>query len=465
MNENYENIEDNAKAFVERFDDMLKSKNQYFFDVYEFENIIDYYLFKSDYKKAQKVVDYALKMHPLAFSIMIKQAQLFIRLSQPIKALKLLKKLTKIESTNSNLFFLKGVVFCSLGDIKNALNDFNHSLSVTYELKEDLLYNIAVALQEVGRYEFAVDYFLQAYKIDKEDITVIYELAFCYEKLDKDNLSINFYKEYLNKHPFSELAWFNIGTVYNKVEDYSLAIEAFDYAIAIDDEYALAYFNKAESLAFNEQFEESIEVFNEFLEISPDNAVAIFHIGESYAKLKNNEKALEFFDKAIELDNKFADAYYAKSYILYENKNFLDALHSIKKAIKLDSEDDEYWYLSGLINRELNFIEEADKSFKNAIDLNYSDVQIWIEYSKLNFGTKHIYKTINILSEAFEYYKDNVEINYRLAGYLAKIENFSSAAFHLKLALNIDFLRISIFREVYNKKNEMLENLIEQFNL
>ena len=41
---------------VTRFESMLKKKENYYFDCEEFQDIIEYYLYKSDFKQAENVV-------------------------------------------------------------------------------------------------------------------------------------------------------------------------------------------------------------------------------------------------------------------------------------------------------------------------------------------------------------------------------------------------------------------------
>lgn len=463
MEENLDSYDEEVKASLRRYEDMLKSKSIYYFDVFEFEHIIDFYLDKNDLKNANQVLKYALNQHPNSTSLLLKQAQAYINKGFPIKSLKLLKKLEKIESSNYYIFHLQGVVYCSLGDVNKAIDVFDKALSIAFDEKEDLLFNIGMTFKQISRYDLANNYFLEAYKLDKEDKTVIYELAHDYEKLDQDDISAGYYKEYINIDPFSALAWYSLGLVYNKLDEYDIAVEAFEYVIAIDPEHISAYYQRAVSMYYNDKASESIDAFIEFLEFDKDNIFAIFHIGEAYAKLKNTEKASEYFAKAIELDEQYADAWYGQAYLLYENKKYTDALHSIKKAIRYDDEDPDFWYLSALICCELGFIDESEKSFKKTIKLDDSDSKIWVEYSKLNFGLSKIYKTINILSKANELFEDDVDINYRLAAYLAKINNIHSAIFHLKLALDKDVDELGIFRSIFTKKHKKIEEIIDLY--
>jgi len=463
MNEDFENIEESAKHLATRFDEMLKNGTQYYFDVFEFENIIDFYISKREYRKAQIVVEYALNLHKNAFSIITKQAQILIKLSQPIKALRLLKKLLKLENSDSNLHFLKGVVYCTLGNIRNAKHSFNKSLSLDLEAKVDLLFNISIAFQEIGRYDFSIDYLLQAYKIDNKDIAVMYDLAYCYEKLDNNDLSISFYKKYISENPFSEIVWYNIALIYEKTEKYNSAIDAFEYAIAIDSEYGMAYFHKGKCLFEIDQYEECIEIFKEFIKISPNDSYSMLYIGESYYNLSEYNDAIKYFDKAFNIDNDLHEALYLKTLALLELEDFYEADDLINQAIKLDEKNSGYWLLSAVIYNVLELAEQAEEALKKTIDLDPEIPSAWIEYSKLDFGEDDTERKISILSEAFENIDNDAEINYRLAAYYAKNNQIDKATLHLKLALYENISEISIFYEIYEEKNETLENIIAQY--
>ena len=461
MEENLDHLNEEVKDSIRRYNDMLKNQRVYYFDVFEFEHIIDFYLDKNDLKNANKVIKYALSQHPGAASIMLKQAQAYINKGLPTKALKLLKKLEKLESSNYSVFYLQGVVYCSLGEINTAIKAFDTALSKVFESKENLFFDIGISLKRISRFDLSQKYFLKAYELNKQNKSVIYELAHNYEKLDEDDLSASYFKEYIKIDPFSVLVWYSLGLVYNKLAEFDLSVQAFEYVIAIDPEHVSAYYQKAVSLYFGERTEESIQAFEEFRKFDKDNVSAIFHIGEAYSRLEQYAKAAGYFSKAVELDPQYADAWYGQAFLNFESQNYTDALYSIRKAIKIDNEDPDFWYLTALICRELGFIDEAEKSFKKTLELDDSDPKIWIEYSKIDFGKSKIYKTINILSQANELFEDNAEINYNLAAYLAIINNINSAIFHLKLALSEDIEKLDSFRSIFTKKNELIEKEIE----
>ena len=73
-----------------KFEQMLEMNEHYFFDVEEFEDLIDYYLEKNEMEKANKAIDFALYQHPNSSALKIKQAQYLIENHQPNKGLDIL---------------------------------------------------------------------------------------------------------------------------------------------------------------------------------------------------------------------------------------------------------------------------------------------------------------------------------------------------------------------------------------
>ena len=465
MEENFNGYNEDLEASVRRYNDMRKNKENLYFDVFEFEHIIDFFMEKNDFNIAHEAVEYALNQHPNSVELQLKKAQTLINKGFPLKSLNLLEKIEKIEATNHLIHYLQGTIYTSLGNIHKALELFEKAIKFSFDAKDELLYNIASSLKQAGRYDLANKYIQEVYKANPQDPFAIFELANNYQKLMDDKKSIKYYKEYISLNPFSSTVWFNLGMAYQKLENHEKAIEAFDYAIALEPEFKSAFFQKGLSQYQLNQFYESIETFEDLLELDNDELDAIFHIGEIYAKLGNQSKALEYFDRVIDMDNEHEDAWYSKALIYYEKDKFVDALYYLKKALYIENEDSDFWQLSALICRKLDFTEEAEKAFKKALKLNDNDPNIWIEYSKINFGHAKIYKTINILSEANELFSDNAEINYRLAAYLAIINNFDGALFHLQQALEQNSKKLDIFRLIYTETNNDIEELIANYRV
>jgi tetratricopeptide (TPR) repeat protein len=463
MTEKTDYYNDEESVAVSRYNEMVENNQHYYFDIYEFEHIIDNYIDQNEYKKAKVAINYALNIHPNAFTILQKKAEILMNEGFHFKAIDILQNLFKIESLNTVTSLLLGIAYCSVGEISKALLQFDYAISIENGDKEEMFLSAGTTLEHIGQYEFALKYFKLAHQENKENSVALYELAYCCEKLNFNTKSIRYYKEYLLLDPYSRLAWTNLAGIYYKLEKYEESIDAIEFAMAIEPNFPAYYFHKGLCEIFNHTYEKGIESLKFFLADTPDDAEAHYYIGEAYAKSGNKKEALKYFEKVLQIDCNYSDAYYGQAYILFLNKKYTDAYYSIKKAIKINPNESYFWHLSALINQSLEFIEDSEEAFKKSIELEHSDPQVWIDYSELTTGKKGLVKKINILSEAYEHFSENAEINYRLAAHLALIHNLDNAVFHLKEALKAEPSKLDIFRSIYSDKNSILESLIDQY--
>ena len=65
-----------ADGLVNRYEQMLANNESYYFDVDQFEEIIDYYCEDSKFYKALAVIEYAYTLFPENTTIMLREAQI-----------------------------------------------------------------------------------------------------------------------------------------------------------------------------------------------------------------------------------------------------------------------------------------------------------------------------------------------------------------------------------------------------
>ncbi len=90
MEESNSRFNDEESDFysVQRFEEMLSTQQSFYFDVDEFEDIVNYYIDKNNPKQALKVLEFALDQHPMSGGLLICKAQVYISLHKPNQALK-----------------------------------------------------------------------------------------------------------------------------------------------------------------------------------------------------------------------------------------------------------------------------------------------------------------------------------------------------------------------------------------
>ena len=168
-----------------RFEDLIQNGNGIYFDVEEFEDIIDYYDEIHDGKYMDRALDTALEIHPAHSYFKLKRAQRYSMPEKFNKSLKLLKEIIQIEPRNYGAFESLAYVYGQLGNHKKAIEIYLECINLGSEEDETWL-NIALEYQNLGKYEMSLAYFKKILKNYPENEEALYEILFCYESLRLD---------------------------------------------------------------------------------------------------------------------------------------------------------------------------------------------------------------------------------------------------------------------------------------
>lgn len=412
--------EEETMEIVQKYETMLKHNRSFFFDVVDFESIIDYYLNSDNSQRASEAVDIAYNMHPYSSEIQFKKAELYVIDKQYTEALNILKVLVKIEPDNGEIFFLKGQAHLEMGDLKPAHEAFWHSTRCFSEDKIDLLYRIASLYQDIDELNFALRYLLLAYSIDSQSLNILFELGYCYERLGDLNKSEKYYNHYLDVNPFSSSVWYNLGIVYTRNGDFAKALEAYDFALAVEPTNSSAIHNKANTLATIEKYEEAAVSFTDLLEFEPENARIYASIGECHEKLSNFDKAFEAYNKSLELQPSLSEAYYGIGVVNLKLQRFNLALENVQKAIALDSENYDFWLGLAKVKFEMGNEDEAIAAYREATTLNPDEPEAYVGLAEIKLFKESFSEVEEIYHEVGDKFSDisALKIIYAAALYL-----------------------------------------------
>ena len=81
--------EEEVKQAVQKFERMKKNNENYFFDVIEFETIIDYYIESNNSAKAFEAATLATEQHPNSVSIQLRKARVLLDKGRAVEALRI----------------------------------------------------------------------------------------------------------------------------------------------------------------------------------------------------------------------------------------------------------------------------------------------------------------------------------------------------------------------------------------
>lgn len=417
MSENMEQVFENEEfqILLKKYEDMRRGVQSIFFDVEEFEQIIDYYLDDFQYDEAREAAVLGRRQHPASVEIQYKFIHIYIEQGKPGKALALLDEIPVWEEGNPERFFLKGTALCQMGRIKEAENHFDRALKITQEETFEALLNISIAFENIRHYELAIKYLKQAYVQQPENLSVLYDLGYFYDRLHKYDESLKYYHRYLDLDPYSDNVWYNAGIVYHKLEDFGKAIEAYDFSIAINSEYASAYFNKASVWISAGKPARAIETYRDYLEIEPDNSQAFCYIGDCYDQMNQLDDALEAFQKVIEFDNTDPEGWFGAGMVYHRMGSLKESVTYILKAIEFDNNNLDYWINLGYVNEDAGQIEEAVKCYAYVTRSDAGDLDAWIALTGLLMKEGEFRAAIGFLREAYTHHPEEGKIKVKIA--------------------------------------------------
>jgi tetratricopeptide (TPR) repeat protein len=431
-----------------RFESMLKTNNVLFFDSDEFEEIIHHYLENGKIALAKKATKMGLEQHPTATSLKLYQVEMYIFENELNIADALLDQLQLLEQSNEEIYIQKANILSRRDKHKDAIELLQKALAITAD-PSDVLSLIGMEYLFLEDFENAKLNFMKCVEADEDDYSALYNIIYCFEYLDQEVAAIDYLNDFLNKNPYCEVAWHQVGKLYYDLKEYKKALASFDFAIISDDRFIGAYLEKGRVLEKLKNYAEAIESYTVTLGIDDPTSFALLRIGKCYEKLGNEELALQFFTKCVEEDGLLDKGWIAITDYYTRKKDYKKALIFIDKALSIDSENVLYWKRYAKLNKRLSLFEEAEHGFRKTLELGNYELETWLMRCDILIELGENQAAIKNLFQAVEFYPENAEIEYRLAGLFYNVSEEGKGDYHLKNGLNLDPEFIIILEELF----------------
>lgn len=440
--------EEDYNLSLSKFESMLKTNKVLFFDSEEFEEIILHYLDMGKASLAKKALKLALEQHPRSTGLKLVQVEMLVYDDKLETAEKLLNELYAIEPQNEEIFIQKANIYSKRDNHEKAVELLQEALKLTDDYAD--VYNlIGMEYLFMDNLEFAKENFIKCLEEDVEDQAALYNVVYCFEFLDQNKEAIAFLENYIDRNPYSEIAWHQSGRLYYGLQDYENALRCFDYASMIDDEFMGAFMEKAKSLERLKRYDEAIESYNRTIELDDPTSYALLRIGKCYEKLGNKPLALKYFHKTVHEDPLLDKGWIAITDFYVRQKNYQKALFYVNKAIGIDNENRLYWKRYATINRALDFLEEAEIGYRKAVEFGDYELDTWLYWIDILQYLGEFEAAIHTLLQASEYFPEEFQLEYRLAGLYFMEDDETKGKFHLSNGLRVSFENHTILETLF----------------
>ncbi len=447
---------DEPNFSVNRFEKMLKTNNVFFFDSIEFERIIEFYLELAKVNLAKKAIKIGLEQHPKSITLMLFKVELYVFEDRLDMADQLLNKLYYLDSNNEEIYIQKASIQSKRNQHKEAVKTLKIALNLS-DNKADVYGLLGMEHLFLEDFENAKKYYQLCLVEDNQDYAALYNIIYCFDFLEQHQEAITFLNDFLDENPYSEVGWHQLGKQYLSVNDNKKALTAFDFSIISDDTFIGAYFEKGKVLEKLERYQEAIENYLLTIQLDDPTSFAYLRIGKCYEKLNNESMAIQYYYKTVHEDPLLDKGWQAITDHYYSLKNYQKALYYTNKAITIDGTNASYWKRYAQINYKLKFYEEAERGYQKIIELGNYELTTWLKRSDILLQLGEIDAAIQNLLKGLEFYPENAEIEFRLAGLYYLINDIQKGQYHLINALQEEkeyvIILEELFSRVYNRKS------------
>ncbi len=443
-----QNFNKNNKLSLSKFESMLKTNSVYFFDTAEFEGIIHYYLDIGRPSLADKAIKLGLEQHPSSINLKLLLAELHIFNNNFEKATIILNEIAEIEPNNEEVYIQKASIFSQKDNHIKAIECLKKALVYATE-EADILALLGMEYLYLDNFDSARLNFAKCLDVDFDDYSSLYNVIYCFEMENQHEEAIEYLNNFIDKDPYSEVAWHQLGRQYFVLKQYNEALRAFDYAIVIDEYFVGAFLEKAKTFEKLNREEEAIESYLITNELEDPTAFTYYRIGECYNKLGNKDLSVQYYKKSVNEDPLLDKGWLALTKLYYNEKNHQKSLYYVNKALSIDDTNTLYWRMYSEICLKLDLFEEAASGFYNCIDNGDDNLDIYLGLSDVLNFIGEFDDSMLIMSKAIETYPHHAEVEYRIACLCFVLGKNSDGKKFLERALKTDYEYYTVMKEIF----------------
>ncbi|MGX1929450.1 tetratricopeptide repeat protein [Flagellimonas sp. 2504JD4-2] len=454
---------ENPDKSISKFESMLKTDDVYFFDAEDFEEIIHHYLNNGKVSLGKKAIQIGLEQHPNSLELKLLRVEVLVFEDKYDEAERLLDSLQTIDSHNEEIYIQRANIQSKQDNHAEAISLLLEALHMA-EDSFDIHSLLGMEYLFMDDFEQAKRSFMKCVGFDESDYSSLYNVIYCFEFLEDYDGAIYYLNDYLERNPYCEVAWHQLGKMYYSIDMYEEALTAFDFAIISDDSFIGAYFEKGKVLERLGKYNEAIENYETTISIEDPTSHAYLRIGRCHEKLGNNDLAKYYYYNTVHEDPLLDKGWLAITDFHYKLKNYEKALYYINKAINIDGENPIYWKRSAKIYAALKNFDEADFAYKQTVDLGNYEFDTWKNWAEVLKNTGDYGSSIQVLVQGLEFYPKSAELLFKLAGIYLKNKEVLSAKEKLAEAMQHDIDKLQLFEDEFPEFNKVqwLQTLVSE---
>lgn len=386
-----------VRNLVLEFESMHNRGEEQFYDVEEFEVIIDYYLEENDFDWLEHAVSYAERLYPDDFEIRLRRSHLYCANGQFDRAKAILDDLLMIEPDNTDVQYALGALYSSTDQPRKAIQFYLKASEDGYDLGM-VFGNIGDEYYKLGEIDESVRYYKRSIAANPKEDRSLYNLCCIWCENGRFEEAEAFFEHYLDEDPYSVEGWSCMATIYYDQGRWEDAIEAYKFLLVVDEKDAQSYLDMSNCYCNLKQYAEAVQCLRDSLEFSTDKSYVYYSIGRIYGHCKNYESAIIYFRKAVELDSSFGEAFMAISRCYDMLEDYGSAEDFANRALAVNPKSPFFVWETARLHDRYGFADKAEPLYECAIQLEPSDELMRVDYAEFLVRHESYNEAIELLT-------------------------------------------------------------------
>lgn len=429
-----------------------------YFDLEEWDEIIQYYLHRMHFSEAGTAIRRGLALHPESPDLLYYRIRLLTDTGKHEQALSMARSmLVRFESMDvherenyANLWadtlLIYGEVLLKLQRDDEAHKVFEQLLQPQFGDPRYAYTDAAYVYLNQSLYTPALDWIEQGLARYAGDIELLDMAAYCLANTGQYDEAAAYLHQIIELSPYSDRAWMELGDVYNIQGKHSQAIECYDFATSINDNNLDAWKNKAGAYYQMEAYGKAAQCYLLHASKADGGVESLLLAADSYEMMDEHLEALRIFERCLSKQPENSEAMEGIGICNVEMKQYDKGIEYLLKAIALDPTSNDSWFYLGQAYSQLEKDDQALDAFAKCLELDPLQATVLIDMGLIYFETGRYPEALHYYQEALLVDPDTENIHLALALTYFGMGDTERFATEIQLAQdrNIDSYRLAI---------------------
>ncbi len=251
------------------------------------------------------------------------------------------------------------------GNMSQAIDELETALEIN-PANASWHFNMALALDAVGRFEDAISEYETALQLNPEDLETLNSLAVDYTRTGQYDLAIDTFEHIQQLEPEFEPSYCNRIITYTEMSQFEAAEHMFYMAQQIKPDCALCYYNIGNSLFAQGQYKRAISCWLRTAELEPTHPQINYRIAQAYWADGDLERSRECFLAELRLNPGDIDVIFDFGLFLLEIEDIESGKEKFNRILELEPDFAPAFFYLGEIAFNHGDLERAAELYTKA---------------------------------------------------------------------------------------------------